>query len=236
MLHLRALSEWVCVECFVALFDVSVNSVSVSVNSLQLKLPRQQWSLLNRFRTEQGHCGACRRKWQLTDTDLFVARPRRCLTLSNPVPWQNWMVAYLGYTLRMNTLFCGWPVMAHETHTRRRRMSPSFWPSTTHCRRRLHSSLLLSMKRCDSACHSNTIAYWIVSWIIMADTFNRRFTDCLYVYCKTTVVTDCVLKYFWSRRRVRLSMQIRPISNFYDYHHVSDVLIDLAPSIVFCFH
>ena len=22
------------------------------------------------FRTEQGHCGACRRKWQLTDTDL----------------------------------------------------------------------------------------------------------------------------------------------------------------------
>ena len=33
-------------------------------------LRRQQWSLLNRFRTEQGHCGACRRKWRLTDTDL----------------------------------------------------------------------------------------------------------------------------------------------------------------------
>jgi len=33
-------------------------------------LPRQQWSLLNRFRTEQGHCGACRRKWRLSDTDL----------------------------------------------------------------------------------------------------------------------------------------------------------------------
>ena len=33
-------------------------------------LPRQQWSLLNRFCTEQGHCGACRRKWRLTDTDL----------------------------------------------------------------------------------------------------------------------------------------------------------------------
>ena len=31
---------------------------------------RQQWSLLDRFRTEQGHCGACRRKWRLTDTDL----------------------------------------------------------------------------------------------------------------------------------------------------------------------
>ena len=33
-------------------------------------LPRQLWSLLNRFRTEQGHCGAGRRKWRLTDTDL----------------------------------------------------------------------------------------------------------------------------------------------------------------------
>jgi len=37
-----------------------------------LDLPRQQWSLLNRFRTEQGHCDACRRKWQLTDTDLCL--------------------------------------------------------------------------------------------------------------------------------------------------------------------
>jgi len=33
-------------------------------------LPRQQWSLLNHFCTEQGHCGACRRKWRLTGTDL----------------------------------------------------------------------------------------------------------------------------------------------------------------------
>jgi len=33
-------------------------------------LPRQQWSLLNRFRTERGHCGACRRKWRHTDADL----------------------------------------------------------------------------------------------------------------------------------------------------------------------
>ena len=52
---------------------------------------------------------------------VFVARPRRCLTLSNPVPWQNWMAAYLGYTLRMKTLFRGWPVMVHDTHMRRRR-------------------------------------------------------------------------------------------------------------------
>ena len=52
---------------------------------------------------------------------VLVARPRRCLTLSNHVPWQNWVAAYLGYTLRMKTLFRGWPAMAHEMHTRRRR-------------------------------------------------------------------------------------------------------------------
>jgi len=62
---------------------------------------------------------------------VLVARPRRCLTLSNgpcpvlsrPVPWQNWMAAYLGYTLRIRTLFRGWPIMVNDTHTRRRRRS-----------------------------------------------------------------------------------------------------------------
>jgi len=79
-------------------------------------LPRQQWSLLNRYHTEQRHCAGsvCRRKWRLTDTDL-------CLTLSNSVPWQNWMMAYLGYTLQMKTLFHGWLVMVYDKHTRRRR-------------------------------------------------------------------------------------------------------------------
>ena len=31
-----------------------------TIRQLGFDLPRQQWSLLNRFRTEQGHCGACR--------------------------------------------------------------------------------------------------------------------------------------------------------------------------------
>ena len=50
-------------------------------------LPRQQWSLLNRFCMEKGHCGACRRKWRLTlILCVLVARSRRCPTLSNLVP------------------------------------------------------------------------------------------------------------------------------------------------------
>ena len=49
-------------------------------------LPRQQWSLLNRFRTEWGHCSACRRKWRLALISVLVVRPRRCSIFSNPVP------------------------------------------------------------------------------------------------------------------------------------------------------
>jgi len=50
-------------------------------------LPRQQWSLLNHFRTEQENCGACRRNVDLqTLICVLVARPRRCPILSNPVP------------------------------------------------------------------------------------------------------------------------------------------------------
>jgi len=41
-----------------------------TIQQLGFDLPRQQWSLLNRFHREQGHCSAWRRKWRLTDTDL----------------------------------------------------------------------------------------------------------------------------------------------------------------------
>jgi len=54
------------------------------------------------------------------DTDLCpcgeTAIPRQCPTLSNAVPWLNWMAAYLGYTLQMTTLFYGWPVMVSDTY------------------------------------------------------------------------------------------------------------------------
>ena len=97
--------------------------------------------------------GACRRKWRLTDICVFVARPRRCPTLSNPVPWQNWMAAYLGYTLRMRTLFRGWPVMVHDTHTRRRRLGRQ----TLHALR--HHLICIPMIH---FCHP--LFYLLVSW------------------------------------------------------------------------
>jgi len=83
-------------------------------------LPRQQWSLLDRFRTEQGHCSACRRKWRLTDIDLCPCADPDDVSHCRILSRQNWMAAYLGYTLRMKTLFRGWPIMVNDTHTRRR--------------------------------------------------------------------------------------------------------------------
>jgi len=55
---------------------------------------------------------------------VLVARLRRCPTLSNPVLWQNWIAAYPNCTLQMKMLFRGWPIMVHDTHTRRRRRLP----------------------------------------------------------------------------------------------------------------
>ena len=46
---------------------------------------------------------------------VLAARPRRCTTLLNPVLWQSWMAAYPCSTLKLKTLFPGWPVMVHDT-------------------------------------------------------------------------------------------------------------------------
>jgi len=50
-------------------------------------LPRQQWSLLNRFCTEEGRCSVPAEGNGNLQTLIcvLVARPRRCLTLSSPV-------------------------------------------------------------------------------------------------------------------------------------------------------
>ena len=100
--------------------------VSIVFCLLTPDLPRQQWSLLNLFARNRDIAVPGEGNGDLqTLICVLVARPRRCPTSSNPVPWQNWMAAHLGYTLRMKMLFRGWPFMVHDTHTRRRRL-PSF--------------------------------------------------------------------------------------------------------------
>jgi len=70
-------------------------------------------------------------------------------TMSNPVPWQNWMEAYLGYTLRMKRLFRGWPVMVYEIYTKRRRLEELLW------------NILRSRSCCIFACFLSQILYVI---------------------------------------------------------------------------
>jgi len=119
------------VDCQTAFFDGLIGLEFLCSLLYFLKLVQ----LIFRVSTSLGNSGLC---WtvfaQNRDTvvpaegngDLqtlicvLMARPRRCPTLSNPIPWQNWMAAYLSYTLRMKTLFRRWPVMVHDTRTRRR--------------------------------------------------------------------------------------------------------------------
>jgi len=131
-----------CQQCYYELSDSLskrdwksvqvVNSHLVSDPTIRqpgFDIPRQQWSLLDHFRTEQGHCGACRRKWRLTDTDLCPCGKTQTILShiveSCPLTKLNaglsWLVVSAKPILRMKMLFCGWPVMVDDTHTRRRR-------------------------------------------------------------------------------------------------------------------
>jgi len=98
-------------------------------------LPRQQWSLCwTVFARNRDTAVPAKGNGDLqTLICVLVTRARQCPTLSNPVPWQNWMAAYLGYNLQMKTMFRGWPVMVHDTHTKRRRRLKSLSFSSVTC-------------------------------------------------------------------------------------------------------
>jgi len=80
---------------------------------------RRPWIGLH-FLTGQGHCGVCKKKWKLSDSDHCscgeTVRPKRCHTLSNPAHRQDYTVACLNYTLQTMMLLPGWPVMAPNAY------------------------------------------------------------------------------------------------------------------------
>jgi len=92
-----------------------------TIQQLGFDLPRQQWSLLNRFRTEQKHCGACRRKWRLTDTDLCHCGETQMMSHiveSCPLTKLNGSLSRL-HSADEDAV--SWLTsMVHDTHTRRR--------------------------------------------------------------------------------------------------------------------
>ena len=51
--------------------DFQALNPTTTIRQTGVDLPRQQWSLLNRFHAAQiSHCAACRKRWYLTDLDL----------------------------------------------------------------------------------------------------------------------------------------------------------------------
>ena len=82
-----------------------------TIRQLGFDLPWQQWSLLNRFHMEQGHCGACRRKWR--DPDDVP----QCRILSSyeakwwliPATLCRWRRCYLAVQLFLSSYVCHEP-------------------------------------------------------------------------------------------------------------------------------
>jgi len=80
---------------------------------------------------------------------VLVARPRRCLTLSNPVTWQNWMAAYLGYAVSWLTNYGKWHAYEKKKKWKIIRFSWNF----------VHSSRFLTGWTSRCACSK-----WNVAW------------------------------------------------------------------------
>ena len=133
---------------------------------------------------------------------VLVARPRRCLTLLNPVPWQNWMAAYLGYTLRMKTLFRGWSIMVNDTHIREEEEEEedcqrgSSCVTAEMCRSVYKTVILCAHKK-------NTNLYFVYTFSIFTkDLFLQLLTDslqnvhwfprCVHLNCDHLSLSVCV--------------------------------------------
>ena len=90
-----------------------------------------QWSLMNRFQTGQGHCGACHKKWGFKDFfEVFhttncvrshttncvtVEKSRRCHTSSTFVHWPSLTAVYCTYMKQMRLPSTGWQHMTLST-------------------------------------------------------------------------------------------------------------------------
>ena len=83
-------------------------------------LPRQQWSLLNLFRTAQGHCRVSKKLWNQAATDLCPCSEKQTMSHivdSRPLTKLN------GGLFQLHSAddeAIGWPIMALDAYARRR--------------------------------------------------------------------------------------------------------------------
>ena len=101
----------------------------LTIRQPDFDLPRQQWSLLNHKRTEERHCGACRKKWRLTDTDLCPCSETQTMfhiVESCPLTKLNSGLSRLHSadedTVSSLTIWVSWTIV-HDTHMRRRKLT-----------------------------------------------------------------------------------------------------------------
>ena len=103
---LLPLQEEINTNCKTTVFITRFTPIDLPlyvIHRYYFDLPRQQWSLLNRFHMEQGHCGACRRKWRLTDADLCPCGedpddvPQCQILFPDKTEW--WLIS---------AILCGW--------------------------------------------------------------------------------------------------------------------------------
>jgi len=73
---------------------------------------QQQWSLPNRFHTAQGHSGACRKRWRLTESDL-CSRGKTQTMSTHALLW-SWMAFCPHSTLPMMMRSSGWQTSEGE--------------------------------------------------------------------------------------------------------------------------
>ena len=72
-------------------------------------LSRHHWSLLYHFRTNQGHCASCWKKWALQQpTFALVTNAKRCHILSTAAHRPSWRVGCSDYTQLMTLPLNSW--------------------------------------------------------------------------------------------------------------------------------
>jgi len=154
----------------------------------------------------------------------------------DPVPWQNWMAAYVGYTLRMKMLFRGWPIMVHDTHTRRRRRMREYvlliicTSVTTElwlCHALCDVCLVLCCSMYPDASASVRLYLFLFLWIFMV-WFKRRMNEWIEKWFQQTIVLSMFLaRYagkFAKRPQISVTFSSKYLLHSIDTSHVDPQL------------
>jgi len=127
-------------------------------------LPRQQWSLLNRFAPVKGIAESLERHHVLQTLICAPAvTPKRCPTSSNPALLRSWTVVCPSSTPLMMLLLPGWPTMGLN-RIRKKNISKTYLnlpQSTSSSRSSLTTTMVVVARHCrPHSLTSNSNVHW----------------------------------------------------------------------------